>query len=193
MKCPSCQVAFSAPVPQCPNCNFTLAQIERKFGIVPYFARYLTDRAGELSSREVDKLRALLQLFQRKFPQLLFSVLVADLGPNFSISEYAFWLINRARFSALDAVGPKNFDLLLIVDPESEAAALIVGYGLEEYLSEQDLHDALVTMNEGFRLCDFALGIRQCIECVIERLRESAVEIEQHTTPAIPTQAPDTQ
>ena len=187
MKCPSCQIDFSAAVPQCPKCKLTLAQLDRKFGIVPHYARYLTDRSGELSSREIDKLRGLLRLFERKFPQLLFSVLVANLGSRVSISEYAFWLINRARFSTLNAVGPKNFDLLLVVDPDLETAALIVGYGLEEYLSEQDLENVLAAASNSFRTGDFARGIRECIESMIRRLRELAINIEEKKTPGVAT------
>ena len=185
MKCPSCQIAFSAAVPQCPQCKLTLAQLDRKFGIVPHYARHLTDRTGELSSREIDKLRGLLRLFERKFPQLVFSVLVASLGPRVSISEYAFWLINRARFSTLNAVGPKNFDILLLVDPDSEIATLIVGYGLEEHLSEQDLGNVLATASNSFRTGDFARGIRECIESTIRRVREVALSIEEKKTPSV--------
>src|SRR2546430_11831675 len=97
--------------------------------------RFDCDWSSDVCSSDL----GLLRLFERKFPQLLFSVLVANLGSRVLISEYAFWLINRARFSTLNAVGPKNFDLLLVVDPDLETAALIVGYGLEEYLSEHDL------------------------------------------------------
>jgi uncharacterized membrane protein YgcG len=191
MKCPSCQVQFSAPAPECPNCGLTLAQLDRKFGIVPHFARYLTDRSRELTEREVEKLRASLRLFERKFPQLLFSVQIVGLGTDVSISEYAFWMINRARFSALNAIGPKNFELLLIVDPDGEAAALIAGYGLEPYISEEELQAALAAAVNDFRLGDFALGIRECIEFVIQRLRDISVRFEEKKSPlAI---APDTQ
>lgn len=171
-------------MPQCPKCKLTLVQLDRKFGIVPHFTRYLTDRSSELTTREINKLRDLLRLFERKFPQLLFSVLVANLSSQVSISEYAFWLINRARFSALDAIGPKNFDLLLIVDPAAQSSALIVGYALEDYLSEQDLENALVAASNSFRTGDFAGGIRECVEFMIRRLREIAISLEEKKTPS---------
>ena len=50
--------------------------------------------------------------------------------PSGPIGEYAFWLMNRARFGFLEAVGGDNFDLLLAIDVERGAAALVLGYGL---------------------------------------------------------------
>jgi uncharacterized membrane protein YgcG len=168
-----------------------MADLDRKFGIVPHYARYLTDRTGDLSSREVENLRALLRLFERKFPQLLFSVHVVNVGPRGSLGEYAFWLINRARFSTLNAIGPRNFELLLVVDPSAAAAALIVGYALEQYLSEDDLHDALMAGSASFGAGKFALGIQQCVDFVIQRFREIVLQFEEKKIsldPAMDTQ-----
>ena len=121
MKCPSCGVPFSTPPAACPKCKLTLTQLDPKFGLVPYCSRYLSDRSERLTGEEIDNLRAALRLFERKFPQIIFAVLVVNLGEQIPMSEYAFWLGNRARFSSVSAVGPKNFDLLLIVDPQGQA------------------------------------------------------------------------
>jgi hypothetical protein len=178
MKCPSCHVPFSTAAPECPNCKLTLAQLDRKFGLVPYCSRYLSDRSERLHLEEIEKLRDLLRLFERKFPQICFSVLLIDAGAHISISEYAFWLINRARFSTIGAVGPKNFDLFFVVDPAGRAAALTTGYALEDYIAEQDLQDALATANDGFYAGDLSRGIRECTEFLMGRLREIALRIE---------------
>src|SRR6476660_5499452 len=142
MKCPSCGVPFPAPPAACPNCQLTLAALDRKFGLVPYCSRYMSDRSERLTRKEVHDLRDLLQVCERKFPQVVFSVLMVNLGEEFSISEYAFWFANHARISSRSAVGPKNWDLLLIIDPKGRSAAMITGYALEPYVSESDLQDA---------------------------------------------------
>ena len=185
MKCPSCQIDFSAAVPQCPKCKLTLAQLDRKFGIVPHYARYLTDRSGELSSREIDKLRGLLRLFERKFPQLLFSVLVANLGEQIKPDARPDDI--RDRIQTVAPFVQQDGDPYMVVDPDSETAALIVGYGLEEYLSEQDLENVLAAASNSFRTGDFARGIRECIESMIRRLRELAINIEEKKTPGVAT------
>ncbi len=177
MKCPSCGVPFSTPPAACPKCNLTLAQLDTKFGLVPYCSRYLSDRSERLVLEEIEELRAALRLFERKFPQIIFAVLVVNLGEHVPMSEYGFWLGNRARFGSVAAVGPKNFDLLLIVDPKGEQAAMVAGYGLEKYLSEQDLQDTLDAA-AGFRTGDLPRGIRECIDFMTIRLRDIALRRE---------------
>ena len=186
MKCPSCHAPLAVPAPQCPGCKFTLEQLDQKFGLVPLYSRYLTDRADKLSARDIKQLRDLLHLFERKFPQILFSVLLVNLGPRFSISEYAFWLMNRARFGLLEAVGSKNFELLLVVDPEGRTAALTSGYGLENYLPEQELENSLAAGMAGFQNGDLARGIRDCIDFMMLRLREIAIRLEKVNSTAEP-------
>ena len=187
MKCPSCHAPLSAPLSQCPKCKLTLEQLDRKFGLVPLYSRYLTDRTGKLSLHEIKQLRDLLALFQRKFPQILFSVLLANLGAGTPISEYAFWLINRARFGTLDAVGSKNFELLLVVDPAGKTALLTAGYGLENYLPEQELENALAAASDSLQSGDLVRGIRDCIEFMMNRLREIAVRLAKDNTLTEPT------
>jgi uncharacterized membrane protein YgcG len=177
MKCPACHAALAEPMPRCPKCYLTFEQLDQKFGLVPRYSRYLTDLTGKLSSREIHELCGLLRLFERRFPQTLFSVLLINLGPGTSISQYAFWLINRARFGTLDSVGPRNFELLLVVDPKGKTAALTAGYGLENYFLEEELENALALASDNFRGGNFARGIRDCSEFMMGRLRDTAVRL----------------
>lgn len=196
MKCPSCGVSFSIPPPECPYCGLTVAQLNRKFGLVPYYSRYVSDRSERLSRRELEKLREYLRLFERRFPQVVFCVLLINLGPHVSISEYAFWLANRARFSGAAAIGPKNFELLLIIDPLGGAAAMIAGYGLETYLTEQDLQEALDSASVALRASELSLGIREITEFTMGRLREIALRLEETAAthqPVVMRESPDTQ
>jgi uncharacterized membrane protein YgcG len=165
-------------LPQCAQCGLTLAELDRKFGIVPLYSRYLTDRTERLSLRDAQQLRQALCLFQRKFPQLLFSVMLVDLHPPAPISEYAFWLINRARFSEFQATGARNLELLLVIDPSAKEAALVTGYGLENYLTEEDLTEALDAARPGLEAGDLANAIANCIDFMARRLREIAMHIE---------------
>ena len=180
MKCPSCQISFSEPVPQCPKCKLTLRRLDARFGALPRHSRFVTDRSGTVPVRAIKELRALLDLYRRKFPQSLFSVFVVGRVENGSIAEYVFWLANRARFSALEAVAGENFDVLLGLDLAAREAALQVGYGLENYLSERDLKNALAQASSALHAGDFARGIRDCVSFMMDRMREVAKEIEHH-------------
>jgi uncharacterized membrane protein YgcG len=185
-KCPSCGDPITGPALECPMCNLSLRRLDAKFGTTPRRTKYLTDRSARLPLRTIKKLREELRIFETKFPQSRFSVFITDQLRGGSISEYTFWLANRARFSSIEAVGADNFDLLLGIDLHAGAAALTIGYGLEEYIGEDDLHSALAAAKDAFAAQDFALGVRQCIEFMTERMRDIARNIEQLTTASAP-------
>ncbi|MGI8820570.1 MAG: TPM domain-containing protein [Chthoniobacterales bacterium] len=171
MKCPSCAHLLAAPEPRCPACKLSLQKLDAKFGLVPRHSRYLSDRAGRLELSEMEEVREALRLFEKKFPQVLFSVFVTSLPGGSSVSEYAFWLANRARFNSIQKVRSENFDLLLVIDLGTNAAALTTGYALENYLSEDDLSAALAALRDGMRKGSLPDGIRACIAFLTRHLR----------------------
>lgn len=179
MKCPSCLTALTAPLPQCPVCGLTVERLDTKFGALPRHMQFFTDRSNSLPMRGMNEIRDLLELFNRKFPQSLFSAFVLPELKNGTIAEYTFWLANRGRFNPDDPLGADNFDLLLGVDLHRRAAALLVGYGLENYLTEQDLDNALMQAASEFRVNDIIGGIRSCVTFVTEQLRDIALKIEE--------------
>ena len=179
MKCPSCHEILPAPTSQCLKCRLTLDRLDIQFGAIPRYSRFVTDFSGRLPQRDLAGLRSLLRLFNRKFPQSRFSVFVSSEITGGTIDEYAFWLMNRARFGFAEAVGGDNFDLLLVIDVQRSTAALIVGYGLENYVTERDLERALAEGASGFHQGDFAQGIRACVEVMISRMRDIAKKLEE--------------
>jgi len=125
---------------------------------------------------EITQLRAALRLFEKKFPQILFSVFIDDLHEGVSVSEYAFWLANRARFSSWEKKHGENFDLLLVIDLATRSASLVAGYGLEKHVSEHDLQIALDELAGPLRQGDASAGIRALLEALIRVLRARARE-----------------
>ena len=172
MKCPSCRQPLAEPVARCPHCRLTLRQLDLRFGAAPKHFSYLTDRTLTLSPQNGGKLRTLLQLFQSKFPQSLFSVFLTELPDGTSISEYIFWLANRVRFSSIDASGENNFDLLLVIDAAAGEAGLAVGYGLENYVGEEVLDDVLEAGRSAFEAKDWTAGIERCVNRMMDRMRK---------------------
>ena len=146
--------------------------MDMKFGLVPAHSRFLTDRSGKLPLEEMEQLRAALRLFQTKFPQTLFSILITELPSGTSVAEYAFWLANRARLGGVDKALADNLNLLLVVDLIGNTSALTVGYGLEPYIQESDLQDVLDELATAIRERDLANGLRTCIEFLTQRMRE---------------------
>jgi len=185
MKCPSCTALLEFPAPRCPQCKLTLQKLDMKFGLVPAHSRFLTDRSGQLPLDAMKQLRAALRLFQKKFPQSLFSILVTELPGGTSVSEYAFWLANRAKFSSGETTFGENFGVLLVIDLHAHSAALTVGYGLENHVGEEDLKTVLDDFAKGLRDEDLAAGLRAGVVSLTRRLRErSAVKRETKLEPA---------
>jgi uncharacterized membrane protein YgcG len=177
LKCPACATELQPMTPRCPKCRLNLRALDVKFGAVPSHTRYVTDRAERLSLGEMRKLCDELQVFERKFPQALFSVFVIALPKGGTAQEYSFWLANRGAFSPMEATGGGNFDILLVIDLSSETAVLTVGYGLESYLSEEELDVILAAALPALRDHHLADGIHLCIEKMTARLRELAREL----------------
>jgi uncharacterized membrane protein YgcG len=162
-----------------------MRRLDVKFGVVPHQTAFLTDRHGHLPAREARTVRLLLRSFHGRFPQCLFSVFLSEQLPG-SIGEYAFWMANRARLGNIQANGAENFDLLLGIDVDARAAALVVGYGLEQYLTESDLERVLEPAAGAFHAGDFARGIRICIELLTEKVKNLAVAREHTQQVATP-------
>jgi uncharacterized membrane protein YgcG len=170
MKCPACASTLEVPVEVCPACKFTLRRLDPRFGTVPLHTRYLTDRSSSLTLDEVERLRDLLQRFETRFPQSVFSVFLTHLPAGTNIREFTFWLANRVRFGSVEATGAQNFDLLLVIDAETHNAALTVGYGLEKLILEDDLSVALTAALPALRDGELERAIRLCIEEVSKQL-----------------------
>src|SRR4051794_30721441 len=164
MKCPSCNAQMTAPLPACPFCRLTIEQLDVKFGALPRYLQFFTDRSNSLPLSEMNRTRALLALYYRRFPQSRFSTFVLPEVKGGTIAEYTFWLANRGRFNPEDPVAGANFDLLLGIDLKTRTAVLVAGYGMENYLGEETLNAALAQGVDKFRANDIIGGIRDCVD-----------------------------
>ena len=95
---------------------------------------------------------------------------VTDLPPDTNVREYAFWLANRAHFSSVESEAADNLDLLLVIDPADHAAALTIGYGLEEFVTEENLRDALAAAENALRRNQLERAIRICVDHITRHL-----------------------
>ncbi|MDQ6624401.1 MAG: hypothetical protein M3Y86_13075, partial [Verrucomicrobiota bacterium] len=144
------------------------------FGLVPAHSRLLSDRTGSLTRAKVRQFRAQLRLFQKRFPQIILSIFLTELPTGTAVGEFAFWMANRARFSSAEKVRSENRNLFLLIDLAGGAAALTSGYGLEKYVPEETLQNALQALAQKREEQDLAAGIEACIDSLSKDLRELA-------------------
>lgn len=93
-------------------------------------------------------------------------------------------MANRGRFGKVHAVGGDNFDLLLGVDIDAHAATLMIGYGLEHYLTEHDLERALAGASGALHDRAYGRAIRICVELLTDRMKTVVKWLEESAPPA---------
>ena len=143
MNCPHCQAALTEEVSACPKCQFDYGQLGGVFGSMPTLKGALSDMPRVLSIREASKVRGKIKQFARQFPQLDFNVLLTTVPSEEPLAKYAFWVFNGAGMCSHLHKGGLNFHLLLVIDIKHDRANLSVGYGLEPFVSEEDLGSVL--------------------------------------------------
>lgn len=143
MKCPRCVQRIHRAAASCPQCGFSIADADERFGFEEVRLRSLTDAAGLLRRGERAKVEMAMESLGRRFPQIFIAVYTGSLGEVANIRQFGFWLLNRAAFEDVPVEKPNESGILLTIDPESKAAAIAFGYLLDPFLEEADTFDCL--------------------------------------------------
>ena len=178
MNCPHCQAALTEEVSACPKCQFSYENLGEVFGGMPKLKGALSDLPRVLSMREASKVRGKIRQFARQFPQLDFNVLLTTVSSEEPLAKYAFWVFNGAELCSHLDKGGLNFHLLLVIDARHDRANLYVGYGLEPFVSEEDLGSVLGVASR-------QLGEKAYGEAILEVLAK-ATEVLHERAEAIP-------
>ncbi len=173
MHCPYCHAPAFESQPQCTACGFSLDGVERLFGMMPAMQPGITDQADLLDAKGARKsVEAAMESLQTAFPQLKISVVTVRLQPHQPLAVYAFWVFNRSGICRELDKGGKSRDLLLTVDAANGRASLMIGYGLEPFVSEQALSEILAAGATAFGQGDWTAGIVDVIAHAEQALRE---------------------
>lgn len=151
MRCPQCQAPLHEQSPCCPQCHFDLDEAGRTFGLPPQLQIPLTDLASVLTARQQGAIVKALHSFSRRFPQVLFHVVVAKLPKDQNVRAVAFWLFNRGNLCAAVESAGACHDALLFLDVENHRAACMIGYGLEPFLADEALQSIAQAAVPGLR------------------------------------------
>ena len=173
MRCPYCKSAAEASPATCPRCGISLEKVIRLFGAVPPIVEGISDDAGVFTDQGKRKIKSAAVELAIWFPQTEITVVTTDLPKDTSIGVYAFWIFNEASVTRKVDRGANNFGILLTLDPTHGRSSLMVGYGLESYLSESDLDEIIAGAKPLFEQGKFATGV----ERVIDGLRTTLIEV----------------
>lgn len=143
MKCPRCTRALPYAALRCGECGFTLHDVDSRLGNDSVYLARVNNANGIFTAAELAEVEAVLDQFEKEFPQLFVAVYSAALPSTINIREFAFWLLNRAAIASVEITRPNENGCLLVLDSMSGQAILVVGYLLECYATEEELADCL--------------------------------------------------
>lgn len=152
--------------PSCPRCTLDLAKTRSLLGPVPALSPTgVTDFADCLAPDDEKPLQRRMAAFHQQFPQCRLRIVLRECAPQFPTAVHLFWLFNA---TGDDRTHGRNRDILLSLDPATHHAGLIVGYGLEPFLPQAALEQAVDCASPQFKAGGFASGLLT----VLDRLSE---------------------
>jgi len=179
MRCPACQQETFETADQCAQCGFSLPALEKLMGFAPNLKPDVTDMAGELTKKELNMVRRGIARLEHRFPQLRCAVVVSSTPPNITLPLHAFWLFNKGGLTSAVERGGANRLVLIVLDPEADKLACMIGYGLEPFVSEGRLIASLQAALPFLAADEPGAGIVACIAHLEVHLAEVAVSIDK--------------
>ncbi|MGI8603733.1 MAG: TPM domain-containing protein [Verrucomicrobiales bacterium] len=177
MHCPFCHAPASETQLQCGACGFTLERVDLFFGVMPRLHPGLCDVAPLFGPRDCRMIRRAINRLADSFPQVGFSIVTTSLDVDQPISAYAFWIFNRGGVCRELQRGGRNHDILLTLDATNARAALIIGYGLEPFVSAAHLQRTLEAGSADFAAKRWVDGVIAVVQASGAMLTEVCAQL----------------
>ena len=163
MKCPYCRTPLAEHVPECPACRLEHRRVLDLLGPVPPVQGRLSDASGHFSPLQRWRLLKRLDQIERRFPQVRVQILCQPLPTEHPLPLYLFWIFNGGSFQPdLEKDGDRHA-VLVTLDPKTSRAAIMVGYALEPFVSEEALDRCLEAAAHDFTRRRWAAGLRKIL------------------------------
>lgn len=145
LTCPHCRKPIQEDSEVCPHpdCQFSLAGIHSILSPLPYLNKGLTDTLGLLEEKKKNEIHKAVASFGDNHAPCNLHITIKEFDPNFNLSVQLFWLFNKAGFSSIEARVAANQDILVGLDPNRGRIGMMVGYGLEPFVSEKAMNNLL--------------------------------------------------
>lgn len=156
----------------CGICGFTLAALDVKLGRVHAAIDPIMDVAHCLRLADRTMLEALLDDFERRFPQVHLALFLGVLPADMSVVEAGFWILNRGVRKRRGEVCDNRFGLLVLVDPAARQVGISLGYALESLLQPKALSSLLEKHSHHLWHSDYGTALRQIIHGLDDQLRK---------------------
>lgn len=131
MHCPKCAIDINDDQPQCPECGFSIQDLDEALGEPPPQADSVCDWAKVLSEAGTKAVRERLQQFVSRTGHPFILATIPTTSPRLP-SEYVFWLFNRWKVGGDDHSG-----LLILLAIQERRIEVEVGFSLERFVTDE--------------------------------------------------------
>ena len=181
MKCPHCSSEISATAAACTACGFSAGAIRAHLGAEWVRLDRITDNSQRLSLRDTRHLEAVLDDFERRFPQCFVALFLGPLPTPLTVMDLGFWLINHGAFHTESMSKRNDYGIALVVDSLKQTVGFTVGYALEQVLTEPVLNRILTKVQAHFRKGNWGRAIEKAIKLIELTLKSQATKVDLDT------------
>lgn len=190
MRCPYCRTALVETSPECPSCRLTLDRAATLLGPIPRLASGVADLTNALRPRTRKRLQKAIRRLEWRFPQVQFHLVCHFFPTDQPFELQVFWLFNCGGLSGEHLKTGENRAILLALDPAQTRAALMVGYGLEPFISSDALDHLLDLASPAWAKRDWERGLLGLVAGLDHLLETTAIEVAEGFGLPVTTELP---
>jgi len=160
VSCPGCHRVLEGPAEQCRICSYNAWTCVDHFPYSPPPLERYVDVENRLSNEERARLDRVMDALEDDLPQVRVFVCLVKLLPGTDVRECGFWLLNASIPKDDEAAQHRPWSVLLLLDLTASAASATVGYGLDRFVSDFQLREALAAAQADWQDGRLAAGVQ---------------------------------
>jgi hypothetical protein len=162
--CPACFVKLDRDANWCPTCGFTGSKSLDIFGDSPPPLMPFLDVADIWNEKDQQKIKAAVNRFGKRFPQIRWRICAVALGREISMPLFGFWLMNVCPLMDGESAEDREWTVLLLVEANALRASVTTGYRAEVWLSDEMWDKALAETTDHFRRGNPGLAVAEFLK-----------------------------
>lgn len=170
--CPACRKLTNREVVVCPACGFHGQHTMSIFPVQAPPLDLISDHACLFSDPDKLLIRRGIERMQRRFPQIRWRVVTADLHGKEDAGLFSFWLLNVSPPSKGEEPNARAWTILLVVLAHGEIA-VVPGYSAEVWFSGHDWSWLLGIFQRRSRKRGYGIAVRDFLIGAEDRLERS--------------------
>jgi uncharacterized membrane protein YgcG len=138
----------------------------------PPLDRYI-DVENRLSNEDRARIDRAIDGLESEMPQVRLYVCIVKLLPGTDARECGFWMLNASVPRDEEETVHRPWSVLLLIDTQASAASATVGYGLDPYLTDNELRAALIAGQPDLGHGNFSGGVMKFVQHMHQQLKQA--------------------